>query len=367
MKLLYIVPRLGGAGGLQRILLFKAGYLAEKKDYDITILVTNPDTQPILFPVPGSITIKHILPQSGNPLSYFFAYRKAIAKNVSDVQPDAVVVCDNGLKSFFLKNVIPLGMPVVYEMHASKALIEDEIGKNIITRLFQKPILVLFKKRLGEYTKFVAPTENGVAEWGLTNGMVLPNPLWFHNSLDNGLVNKKIVVMGRHAPQKGYDRMFTLWKRVAQIHPDWVLEIFGTDNPDHSLKEMATSLQLKNIVFKEPVKDIEHEYLNAALSIMTSYSEPFGMVLIEAMACGVPCVAYDCPSGPRTIIRDGENGFLIPDGDEDTFVNRLEQLMQDHELRKKMGVAAKETASSYDMETIMERWDKLFRSLIKGA
>lgn len=173
--------------------------------------------------------------------------------------------------------------------------------------------------------------------------------------------------MGRHAPQKGYDRMFTLWKRVAQIHPDWVLEIFGTDNPDHSLKEMATSLQLKNIVFKEPVKDIEHEYLNAALSIMTSYSEPFGMVLIEAMACGVPCVAYDCPSGPRTIIRDGENGFLIPDGDEDTFVNRLEQLMQDHELRKKMGVAAKETASSYDMETIMERWDKLFRSLIKGA
>lgn len=97
---------------------------------------------------------------------------------------------------------------------------------------------------------------------------------------------------------------------------------------------------------------------------MTSRSEGFPMVLLEAMACGLPCVAYDCPSGPRAIIEDGKNGFLVENGNIDSFVEKLEQLIEDENLRIQMGKNANESVRKYDVETIMQQWKSLFESLL---
>lgn len=364
MKLLYIVPRLGGAGGLQRVLLLKAGYLSQK-GYDITILVTNPDVQEIMFPVAKGITIKRIALHKMSGLSYFFAYRKAIATTVRELQPDVVVQCDNGLKSFFLPWLVPAKLPLVYEMHTSKFLIEAEVKSNILLRLLFKGPLVNFL--LSKFTRFVALTPGGAEEWQLKNSMVISNPLWLKSEVYNPLIANKIVVMGRHAPQKGYERMFSIWEKVSKKFPDWVLQIYGAPNPAYDLKKLAAEKKLERIVFSEPVRDIELAYSQGSVSIMTSVSEPFGLVLLEAMECGLPCVAYNSPFGPQAIIKDGVNGFLIPDDDETRFVNRLQELMENESLRVKLGAGAKKTASGFNLVGIMDQWDALFGALTQRA
>jgi glycosyltransferase involved in cell wall biosynthesis len=88
------------------------------------------------------------------------------------------------------------------------------------------------------------------------------------------------------------------------------------------------------------------------------------MVLIEAMASGLPCVAYDCPIGPRAIINDGVNGFLIEDGNVDSFVQKLDLLIEDENLRIKMGKNAQESVKKYDLDSIMQQWKSLFETLL---
>ena len=365
MKVLYIVPRLGGVGGLQRVLLLKAGYLAENKGYDITILVTNPDVNKILFPVSPQLKIIYINPDNNGSLSYFFSYRKAIKQKVAQIGADIIVVCDNGLKSLLLPWILPKKTPVVYEMHAAKFLVDEQLAKNKLTRLLPSYSILNFV--YSKFTKFVALTTEGQKEWQLQNSVVINNALWFTSDRENALTEKRIVVMGRHAPQKGYERMFSIWKKVAAEYRDWTLEIYGAHNPEYNLPEMARDKGLEQIIFSAPVPDVEQAYSKASISIMTSVSEPFGMALIEAMECGIPCVAYNCPVGPATIIKDGINGFLVEDNNEQDFINALQKLMEDRELRVKFGTEAKKTAARYNLEEIMEQWDALFKALTQGA
>jgi glycosyltransferase involved in cell wall biosynthesis len=99
---------------------------------------------------------------------------------------------------------------------------------------------------------------------------------------------------------------------------------------------------------------------------MTSRTEGFGLVLIEAMVSGLPCVAYDCPVGPRSIITDQENGFLVEDGNVDLFVEKLNLLIENEDIRKQLGEKAKKSVANYDLDTIMQQWQDLFESVLKN-
>jgi len=365
MKLLYIVPRLGGAGGLQRIVLLKAGYLADKKKYNVTILVTNPDTDAVLFPVSPNINIRYIKPHDAGLLPYFFSYRTHLNNEIAHINPDAIIMCDNGLKSFFLPFLLQKKTPLIYEMHASKYFINEAVAANKLLRLLPAQALLHFL--LSRFSKFIALTDAGAAEWKLNNSMVIPNPIWFSAVMENPLTAKKIIAMGRHTPQKGYKRMLSMWKEISKNFPDWTLEIYGARNPVYDVKKIADENNLERVIFSNPVNDIEKAYSQASINIMASESESFGMVLIEAMECGVPCIAFDCPVGPAAIIKDGKNGFLVADGDEKEFINRMQQLMVSHILRLKLGEGAKKTAALYNIGAIMEQWDKLFKMLVKGT
>ena len=115
-----------------------------------------------------------------------------------------------------------------------------------------------------------------------------------------------------------------------------------------------------------PVEDVVKAYQESSIFVLSSRFEGFGMVLIEAMACGLPVVSFDCPAGPDEIITDGVDGLLVPSGDVHALAEKLMVLMSDENLRRRLGQQARQTAQRYEMTTIANQWIALFEKVIKN-
>lgn len=359
MKLLYITTRISGAGGMQRVLSVKTGLLADK-GYTVAVLTTNADDEAVLYDFNPAVTFHNITPKRG--INYLLSYKKLLNKAVAGIAPDVIIMCDNGPKSFLLPFLLTKKYPLVYERHISKYINEKPSG--YLKKLWDKAMYRYMDYCAARFERLVVLTREGASEWNAENVEVIPNPLWFTSGRVSSLEKKKVIAVGRHSYQKGYDRMFRIWKGVLIKHPEWTLEVYGDDNADYDIRQIAKDLEITTgIIFLKPVKDIINAYTNASIYLMTSRYEGFGMVLAEAMACGVPCVAFDCPVGPGEIITNGEDGYLVPDGDSAAFAEKIIQLIENPQLRLDMGAKAKESAKRYDKENIIVKWDALFRSL----
>ena len=165
MKLLYIITNISGAGGMERILLLKSGYLIEHYGYDIHILITNPVDAPIHYDVHKRVKLHTISPIKSNTLSYYISYKKLINKAISGISPDVVVMCDNGLKSFLLPFIIKQKLPLVYERHITKYK-KEKPDKYKVFSVFKDKIKSVFMDFCARrYDKFIAVTTDGAQEW----------------------------------------------------------------------------------------------------------------------------------------------------------------------------------------------------------
>ena len=360
MKLLYITPRISGAGGLQRVLSVKTDYLIKKR-YEVAILATNADSDEIVYDFNPEISYNTINPDR-RFFKYFNSYKKKIRNMVAAIDPDVVIICDNGLKGYLIPFILK-DYPLVYERHITR-YIKNEQGRPFFSKLKDRFTTLFAGYVSSKFDRFVLLTEAAKKEWSSKNVSVIPNPLWFETDEASSLSNKIVLAVGRHTHQKGYDRMLDIWSSTIQKYPDWKLKIYGKANPDYDVMSMAKERGVEqSIIFEEPQQDIIQAYREASLFLLTSYWEGFGMVLIEAMANGVPCIAFDCPVGPSEIIEDGYNGFLVQDGNIDEYISKVDLLITDAFLRKKMGKQALQSVSKFKIGPIMERWISLFNGL----
>lgn len=363
MKLLYITNGINGAGGLERVLSIKASFLAEHYGYEVSMLSLNDNHLHPFYDFSGKIKMLSI-PVEGNFLQYAHLYRKGIKKIVVQVQPDVISVCDDGLKGFFIPTMLRNKTPVIYERHVSKE-IEMHHDFSVLKKGIIKAKWIMMEKLATSFEKFILLTEGNTKEWpSLNNKGVIPNPLSFYPLRSSTLLNKKVIAVGKQGYQKGYDLLLPAWKLVVQQHPDWHLEIYGKKEAAQGLEPLAEKLGItKNIAFFNPEKNIEQKYLESSIYVMSSRFEGFGMVLIEAMACGLPCVSFDCNYGPSDIIVNREDGFVVPREDVNALAIKIIILIENKELRLQMGQQAKENVKRFLPESIISQWDELFKSL----
>ncbi|WP_395064863.1 glycosyltransferase family 4 protein [Flavobacterium sp.] len=364
MKLLYITNGLNGAGGLERVLSIKASFLADKLDYEVHIVSLNNSCTNLFYNFSANI-ILHDIAVTGNPFSYVKAYISGLKKVVAKVKPDIILVCDDGLKAFFLPFFLKKYGKMIYERHVSKTI---SIGKNpnLLKKIIANFQFLLMDILAKKYDKFVVLTQENHKEWRLKNLIVLSNPLSFYPIEVATLDNKKVIAVGKQSHQKGYDLLLKSWKKVIEKHQDWHLEIYGKFDAKENLNAITNDLDITNNVhFFEPVKNIQEKYLEASIYVMSSRYEGFGMVLIEAMACGVPCVSFNCPFGPSDIIKNKEDGFLVENGDVNELANKIRTIIENENLRKQMGNHAKENVKRFLPEVICKQWDDLFKSMTK--
>ncbi len=362
MKLVYLVNRIDGPGGLERVLSVKASLLADEYGYDVHIITLNQDKTPLFYEFSPKITY-HNIDASGNKFLRIFKYMKGMRAIIKKIKPQIISVCDDGFKGFFVPIVISKPCPMVYERHVSiKATIKNEA--TTVKKAIGLLKIKLMQYGAHKYDRFIVLTNGNLNEWKLNNLEVIANPLSFYPKEQSNLSSKKVLAVGKQSFQKGYDRLLKSWKLVAKKHSDWILDIYGTIDAKEKLDDLAYELGITSSVnFYAPVKDIGSKYQDASIYVMSSRYEGFGMVLIEAMAYGVPCVSFDCPYGPSDIIENNDNGFLIENGDTNTLGEKIITLIEDDNKRSQMGIAARKSIDQFKPQYIVSKWDNLFKKI----
>ena len=360
MKLLYITNGITAPAGLERVLSIKASYFSDVLNYEVHIITLNELNSKPFYEFSSNIII-HNVEIKRTISGYLFSYIKQIRSIVHTISPDIISVCDDGLKGLF----VPMWLgkkhcSIIYERHVSKTI---QLGGNS-PKLLHKLQFLLMNIGARSYDKFIVLTNESTKEWPLLNNIqVIPNPLPFYPKEKALLVNKKLITVGRFVPQKGYDRLIKLWPKIYNRYSDWTLHLYGTGPDEQLLKEIIENNNVKGVYLHAPVKNIKDAYIDASIYVLPSRFEGFGMVLIEAMACGLPCVSFDCPCGPADIIKNDIDGFLVPINQEDLLIQKITLLMENNKLRESMGLEAKKNVSRYSVENVCNEWDILFKKL----
>lgn len=371
MRILYITDALAIWGGMERILINKVNLLADLYSYDMHLITVNQGNHPIPYPLNPMVNYEDLMIQLHKQYQYSGIkrlvkwiqlnrlYNNRIRQKIQEIHPDVVVCTRLLLVGAIVK--AKGSIPLVYESHTYRKA-PDILGTNLYTRL--KSIFTRRNEKVPEVV--VALTEGDANNWKKVNPhvCVIPNVV---NLNDTGqysdCLSKSVIFVGRFSAQKDIQSLLAIWELVHRTHPDWQLQIYGGYGEQQVallpvIKQMGAS-----IVVKEPTADIMNRYMENSILVMTSAYEPFGLVLPEAMSCGLPVVAFDCPYGPANIITDGVDGFLIKNRDIHEFADKLCLLMEDLTLRKKMGQAGVISSHRYEPSRIMPQWKQLFKDL----
>ncbi|MDY6861609.1 MAG: glycosyltransferase, partial [Thermodesulfobacteriota bacterium] len=208
-----------------------------------------------------------------------------------------------------------------------------------------------------------------IKDWftGYNNSIqIIPNPVEIPSenlkstpeiSLPMG---KLLVAMGRMVKLKGFDILIEIFARLHKNHKDWNLLIIGTGHLEEVLKQQTKQLGIKEYVyFPGKIVNPFSVLVHCDLFVLSSLYEGFPNALLEAMACGLPVISFDCPSGPSEIIQNEINGLLVPAENKDALEKALDKMMQNEELRKKLGRQAIKVYDKYTPKKIMPMWEKL--------
>jgi glycosyltransferase involved in cell wall biosynthesis len=219
---------------------------------------------------------------------------------------------------------------------------------------------------LKRLNKFVVLSYEDKEKWDeLDNVTVIYNSIADYPEKVSDCSSKKVIAAGRFVNQKGFDMLIDSWKIVSGKHPDWTLSIYGSGSKEEFQRQAEKNGVTANCFFYEPVENLYEKFADSSIFAFSSRFEGFGMVITEAMACVLPPVAFACPCGPKDIIEDGVNGLLVDPGNIESLATKICLLIENDEMRKKMGLLARERSERFKIETIAKEWDDLFVSLLK--
>ena len=378
LKMVICTPALYSAGGVERVVSVKANYFADILNYDVTIIVTEGNGSNSFFYLSPKVKVVNYglrfediwnRPFFNKVFLYLYKqrrYKKLLTAELMRIKPDITITTLRREINFICD--INDGSYKIGELHLSRDNYRclDSRKLNVFKWLFSRWWQRRIVNHLQRLDRFVVLTEHAASEWPeLHHVRLIPDPLSINPDVQSSLSYKRIIAIGRYAYEKGWDLLLTIWSLVEKEFSDWQLDIYGMGDPTPYVKMVDNlSIDKKRCHLNASLVMVEDEYLKSSILVQPSRTEGFGLVIVEAMACGIPVVAFDCENGRRSIITDGEEGFLIPAFDVEMFSNRLKRLMKDESLRKKMGDKGMQKSQLYHIDSIGKQWKQLFDELI---
>lgn len=379
MTIAYCIPSLYYPSGMERVITLKANYFAEVYGYKIHIILTDGKDKKPYYKLHHSIVIHQLdinydslygFPLHRRIIGYIYkqkTYKKRLNKCLNEIKPDITISTLRRDINFI--NRMTDGSIKIGEIHFNKSNYRT-FTDNKLPFFVQKIAKYYWKKQLiqkiRKLDRFIVLSHKDAEEWvELNNTEVIYNPLSFFPEKQSKGNNKKAIAVGRYMPEKGFDMLIPAWKIVTKKHPDWKLHIYG-DGHRKELQALINSLELESACFLEhTVSNIIDKYCESSIFVLSSRFEGFGMVIVEAMACGVPPVSFTCPCGPADIINHGIDGLLVENGNIVQLADKICFLIEHEDIRKQMGIKAREDVKRFLPENIMPAWKNLFESLIE--
>ncbi len=355
-----LCSRLDLPGGTERAICNFANLFSTKGHLVQVIVLDN--TANSFYPLEKKITViakpLHFgITKTGNMVSRKYAFYRHIGKLksiIKKIQPDIVISTDypfsvaavlGGLKKF--------SRLVSWEPHHFYWLKKNRFWSYLFNKTYPKLDIVVC---LNE-------TEKKIFEQLGCRTIVIPGFIPDFPDEQATLNSKEMLTVGWFIERKGIDLVPLIAKLIFQKHPDWKWKLVGKGEGLTQLTKAIIENGLENnMVIVPPVghRELEEIYSHASLYIMTSRFEGFPAVLIESMAHGVPCISFDCPTGPSDIIRHGIDGILVKKENTVAMAEAINSLIEDNNKRKTMGRLAFQNIRRFSPESVYELWARLF-------
>lgn len=377
MHILYIYAEVTIKGGTDKVLVEKANWLVNH-GYEVTILTEAQMGRPLSFVLDDKV--RHVdmgldfnKQYSKGALKRFMIYfslmkeyKKLLNRTLLELHPDIVITAMG--RSLSLLSAMKDGSIKIGESHTTKThlrslhLMEEKGGLFFLVAKYMRWKMCRSASKL---SALVLLTQKDAYDWkNITKTYVIPNPISFYPEEAAKLDNKQVIMVGRYNVAKGYDYLIPAWEIVHRRHPDWILQVFGSGELHDDVVRWVKERHLEQtIILNDPTDHIMEKYLESSICVLSSRYEGFSLVIIESMSCGVPVVSFDCPHGPRNIIRNEEDGLLIEYLNTQALANGICRLIEDEELRKCLGEKARLNILRFSKDNIMNRWDMLLKKL----
>lgn len=381
MRILYVYKSIGLLAGMERVLTDKMNYLSERLGYDVYLITYEQGTNPFSYELSPRIMHKDLGVLLYTKSRYPFPQRllvyqrmrkllkNRLYKEVDKINPDIIVATNYSFPIIDIIANVPGRSKRILETHVTKDAVlksgsfDDFLFFKLVAYFYDRHMLHQIRK----FDVLVTLTEQDKKKWQniVSHTATIPNVLTRFPTETAGLANKCLISVGRYDGQKGYDLLIRAWSLVVTKHSDWQMHIYGSGPLKNSLTKMIEEYGVtSSFILNPPTPEIYDKYLEHSIYVMSSRFEGFGLVLIEAMSCGLPCISFDCPSGPSEIIRNGEDGILVENGNIEKLSGAICRLIENEHERKLMGMEARKNSLRYSKDRIMGDWDTLFRKLL---
>lgn len=352
MKLLIYLDSMAPAGGIERVVSKHISFFAKKHE----IILLTKDAEESFYDLPKNI--ETISLNTNNSMNMHSKIQRIFQTLKQLLITRKKLKAYNNYDLFYVTHIRNLLEIYLSGIDMKKVIVTEHGSYYGYNSIYKK-----IKKWLYPKCKYIiSPTsmDYEIYKSQNCNAFYIPNPLSFFDDRFSDLDQKVVINIGRLTSDKRQDLLLNIWKRVSLNYPDWKLKLVGKGELKEQLEQIIKKYNLQySVEIIEPIKNVQDLFLSSSVFAFTSKYEGFGMVLAEAMACGVPCISFDIPSGPRDIIESNIDGFLVKDDEIEDYIDRLEILISNNEKRIQMGKNAKQNIQKFLDTKIEKKWNDL--------
>lgn len=381
MRIMYIIKSFAMKAGVERVMSDKMNWLVEH-GYEVSMVTYEQGDHPFAFPL--SDRVRHYKLDARFFKLYQYPlwqrpfrmrqmrrrFRDGLQQAVDSERPDIIITTTYSMKVLDI---------IVSVRTNARRLIESHVACCTVRKSYEymekpllRPLASLYDRwtfaRIARFEKLIVLTHGDASEWRryIKNVEIIPNPVTSYPDMvppHDGTCHR-IIAVGRLQNQKGFDMLIDAFALIADRCPEWHVDIFGSgDDRDMLLDRIQQKGLAGRVNILSPVDNIYDEYKNSDFYVFSSRYEGFGLVLVEAMSCGVPCVSFRCKYGPEEIIHDGVDGLLAEDGNVQNLADKMLWMTVHTPERLAMGQESRKSAYKYQKDTVMRHWAKLFETI----
>lgn len=382
-KLAFLCNNMKSTNGVERVLSQRLSLLAESGEFDVYLITYNQYGAPFSFSISDKVHYVDLATRFLNGCTYHgwfqyldrfiskIKYKQAVRSCFTSIDPDVITCVDIHFADLEVVLGLSINAVKVVECHCGLSAYYDDLNKYTYDRRNkERKIKDKLIDSVRKFDRIVVMTEAERKDWGGGDKVVcIPNMLVSYPEClsEHSVTHHRVISVGRYAYQKGYDLLIEAWKLIQEKYSDWTLEIYGSHDGDmgnfEQLQQMVDIYKMSNVYLHQTTNDVYSKYAESDFYVMSSRFESFGLVLIEAMSCGLPVISFDCLFGPRSIVDDGKTGILVPPTDVKKLAESICYMIEHPDERIRMGQKAREVVTKYKPETIISIWRNFYQSL----